>query len=226
MVARILGECGLYLGEPDELVPATPTNPEGHFEHIDFLRVNKAVLRKLFASWKIPPRRAAWLVLGRRLAGLRAEASELVRRMEPHSPWLWKDPRTSLTLPFWLPLLPDLRVVLCVRDPLAVARSLDARDGLSTRAALKLWETHNREVLQRATPGRTFVTCYETYFEDPEREIHRLLAGLGLSASPQAIVSAAATVRPDLRRQRPTDLGSVPAAIARRHRELLELGRG
>lgn len=223
MVARILGECGVYLGEREELVPATPTNPEGHFEHIDFLRVNKAVLAKLLGSWKTPPRRLAWLVLGRRLAPLRDEASVLVRRMERGSPWAWKDPRTSLTLPFWLPLLPDLRVIVCVRDPLAVARSLEARDGLSTRAGLRLWEAHNREVIGAAPRGRTFVTCYEAYFDDPEREIRRLAERLALPTSPRAIQSAAATVRPDLWRQRPTDHESLPPAIARRHCELLEL---
>ena len=223
MVARILSECGVYIGEREHLVPATSANPEGHFEHVDFLRVNKAVLAKLLGSWKAPPHRLAWLVLGRRLAPLRDEASVLVRRMERSSPWAWKDPRTSLTLPFWLPLLPDLRVIVCVRNPLAVARSLEARDGLSTRAALKLWEAHNREVFRAAPPGRILVTHYEAYFEDPEREIRRLANRLKLRASPRAIESAAATVRPDLWRQRPTDDESLPPAIARRHSELLEL---
>src|SRR5438034_178187 len=197
MVARILGECGVYLGEPEELVPATPTNPEGHFEHVDFLRVNKAVLAKLLGSWKRPPRRLAWLVLAPRLASLREEASGLVSGMDGRSPWAWKDPRTSLTLPFWLPLVPDLRLVVCVRDPLAVARSLEARDGLSLRAGLGLWEAYNRAVMRAAPPGRTTVTRYEAYFDDPGREIRRLVERLALPASAREVDAAAATVRAD-----------------------------
>ena len=223
MVARILGECGVYLGAPEELVPATPTNPEGHFEHVDFLRVNKAVLAKLLGSWKRPPRRLAWVVLAPRLASLREESARLVRGMEGRSPWSWKDPRTSLTLPFWLPLVPDLRVIVCVRDPLAVARSLEARDGLSLRAGLKLWEAYNREVMRAATPGRTIVTRYEAYFDDPEREIRRLVERLALPASARGIESAATTVRADLWRQRPTGQESLAPELTGRLRELVEL---
>jgi hypothetical protein len=223
MVARILGECGVYLGEREQLVPATPTNPEGHFEHVDFLRVNKAVLAKLLGSWKRPPRRLAWLVLAARLGSLREEAARLVRDMDGRDPWAWKDPRTSLTLPFWLPLVPDLHVVVCVREPLAVARSLEARDGLSLRAGLRLWEAYNRAVMRAAPPGRTIVTRYEAYFDDPVREIRRLVERLAVSASPGSIDSAAATVRADLRRQRPTGRETLAPVLADRHRELVEL---
>lgn len=223
MVARILGECGLYIGEPEQLVPATATNPEGHFEHVEFLNLNKAVLVALLGSWKRPPRRFAWRALGRRLAPLRDDAAALIRRMDRGSPWAWKDPRTSLTLPFWLPLLPDLRVIVCVRDPLSVARSLEARDGLSTRAGLKLWEAYNREVFRAAPPGRAFVTRYEAYFEDPEREIRALAKLLELPISDDAVERAAATVRADLWTQRPTSQGVLPQAIAARHRDLMRL---
>jgi hypothetical protein len=222
MVARILAVCGLYLGEPDQLVPATATNPEGHFEHIDFLRVNKAVLAKLLGSWKTPPRRWAWRVLGWRLAGLRDEASLLVRSMEPHAPWGWKDPRTSLTLPFWLPLIPNLRLLACVRDPLAVAGSLEARDGLATSFSLRLWHAHYRELF-RTAQGRIVVTRYEAYFEEPQREILRVVERLKLPALSQSVEAAAATVRPDLRQHGPTDQTPLPPAISRSHSELLEL---
>jgi hypothetical protein len=223
MVARILGKCGLYIGEPEQLVPATATNPEGHFEHIEFLNLNKAVLVALLGSWKRPPRRLAWRALDRRLAPLRDDAAALIRRMDRGWPWAWKDPRTSLTLPFWLPLLPDLRVVVCVRDPLSVARSLEARDGLSTRAGLKLWEAYNREVFRAAPPGRTVVTSYEAYFADPEREIRRVAKQLVLQVPADAVESAAATVRADLWTQRPTSQETLPQAIAARHRDLIRL---
>ena len=223
MVARILRECGVYIGEPEELVPATRWNPEGHFEHIEFLHLNKAVLRVLLASWKRPPRRLAWRLLGRRLAPLRDEAVALLRRLDRDSPWAWKDPRTSLTLPFWLPLVPDLHVVVCVRDPLSVAHSLTARDGLSTRAGLKLWDAYNCELFRAAPRDRTIVTRYEAYFADPEREVRALANRLGLPVSAAAVASAAATVRADLRGQRPISHDGLPAASAARYRELLRL---
>jgi hypothetical protein len=221
MVARILAECGVYLGEPDRLFPATPANPEGHFEHLDFLYVNKTVLRKLLASWRTPPRAPAWRALGWRLRAPRELARGLIEEMGLRPPWAWKDPRTSLTLPFWVPLLPDVRIVACVRDPLAVAQSLGARDGLPTQSGLKLWHAYYRALLRSAPPGRLVVTTYESYFDDPSHEIRRLLGRLGIAYSGPEVEAAAATVSDDLRRQRPTERTSLPPALARCHAELL-----
>jgi hypothetical protein len=226
MVARILAECGLYIGESEELVPANRWNPEGHFEHIYFLNLNKRVLRALLGSWNRPPRPFAWRLLRRRLVPLQQEAVELVRRLDRDSPWGWKDPRTSLTLPFWLPLVPGLRVVVCLRNPFAVAGSLTARDGLSMRAGLRLWVAYNRELFRAAPRDRTIVTRYEAYFEDPEREIRALANRLGLSASSASVASAASTVRDDLRSQRPGGHEPLPASVAARYRELLRLAEG
>jgi hypothetical protein len=221
MVARILGECGVYLGEPDQLVPATPTNPEGHFEHVDFLYVNKTVLRRLLGSWDRPPHPLAWRALGWRLRSLRERARELIDEMAPRSPWAWKDPRTSLTLPFWLPLLPNVRIVLCVREPFAVAASLAARDDLETRKALELWHAYNSSLLRAVPRSSVLVTAYERYFEDSEHEIRRLVTRLRLGTSSREIAAAAATVQADLRRQRPRELDALPTRIARLRMELL-----
>ena len=101
MVARILSECGVYLGESDELLPPAKDNVAGHFEHQEFVQLNDDVLATLGGAWDVvPPRYAIWR--RRRLEPLRARAASLVERMRPHAPWRWKDPRTSLTLPFWL----------------------------------------------------------------------------------------------------------------------------
>jgi hypothetical protein len=225
MVARVLQECGVYLGEPDQLVPATPTNPEGHFEHVDFLYVNKTVLRRLLGSWKAPPRRLAWHVLGWRLRPLRDQAIRLIEDMELRRPWAWKDPRTSLTLPFWLPLLPDLRIVVCVREPLAVAHSLEARDGLPTTNGLELWHAYYRALFRAVEADRVAVTTYESYFDDAEREIRRLVAQLGLTSSPRQIETAVATVRAGLRRHRALAGEALPDSIARCHAELVKQAR-
>jgi hypothetical protein len=64
------------------------------------------------------------------------------------------------------------------------------------------------------------VTAYERYFVDPEVEIARLVTYLGLPASRAQIAAAAATVRPELRRERPEEIGPLPQSIARWRGEL------
>jgi hypothetical protein len=39
--------------------------------------------------------------------------------------WGWKDPATCLTLAFWQTLLPHMRYVICIRNPLDVAISME-----------------------------------------------------------------------------------------------------
>ncbi len=45
----------------------------------------------------------------------------------PGAPWGWKDPRTSLTLPLWLQVAPNARIIHVVRNPDSVSRSLLVR---------------------------------------------------------------------------------------------------
>ena len=47
-----------------------------------------------------------------------------IKLVKGYDHWGWKDPRNSLTLPFWKELLPNLKVVVCVRNPIEVIASL------------------------------------------------------------------------------------------------------
>ncbi len=58
--------------------------------------------------------------LGRRVLGARDP-----RRLS--EPWGWKDPRNTATLPFWLRLFPDARVLVVDRHGVDVAASLHTR---------------------------------------------------------------------------------------------------
>ena len=221
MVARILSECGVYLGESDELLPPAKDNVAGHFEHQEFVQLNDDVLATLGGAWDVvPPRYAIWR--RRRLEPLRARAASLVERMRPHAPWGWKDPRTSLTLPFWLDVVPDLRLVVCVRDVVAVAHSLLVRDHSSELFGMRLWAAYNRRVLAASPRGRTLVTRYESYFDDVRAEIVRLVAFLGLEADRDTIARAAETVERSLRHHRVDyDPAGLPRGVARCRREVL-----
>ena len=62
------------------------------------------------------------------LAALRRQARELIEAdFSGSGLWGFKDPRNSLTLPFWQRILPPMRYVICLRNPVDVAASLKAR---------------------------------------------------------------------------------------------------
>jgi hypothetical protein len=123
MVANLLRRCGLHLGREDEMLPPAADNPEGFWENVNFRNLNDEILAALGGTFDAPPRLPrGWHEL-ETLDPLREKARAVLRRLDAAEPWGWKDPRNSLTLPFWSSLLPRMKVLVCVRHPLDVALS-------------------------------------------------------------------------------------------------------
>lgn len=202
LVSHALAIAGLRLGAESDLIPANADNLDGYWEHRGFVEINDQILARLGGSWEAPPaRRVGWLD-HERLDDLRDAASALVAELQQDAgEWGWKDPRNSLTLPFWLDLIPDLRVVICVRNPLEVARSLDRRGSFSLKFSFRLWEVYTERLLDAAPRRRTLVTSYESWFADPLREVERLADFTGLDLDRASVERAAAVVSPELRHQ-------------------------
>ena len=103
--------------------------------------------------------------------------------------WGWKDPRNSLTLPFWEDLLPGLKTLIIVRNPLEVAYSMRKRNGTSYAFGLRLWEIYNRRLIEAAGKHDRLVTHYDLFFENAEKELQRIANFVGL---PDAKIHSAA----------------------------------
>ena len=93
--------------------------------------------------------------------------------------WGWKDPRSCLTLPFWQQLLPDMRYIVCLRNPVDVARSLEQRDSLSAEKSSHLWLTYVNSALEHSDGRPRLVIFYEDLMDDCLRELQRLAEFLG-----------------------------------------------
>jgi hypothetical protein len=202
MVARLLHEAGLHLGSGDDLMPAADENPEGFYEHLGFVRLNDEVLNAAGAGWDCPPVDGFdWLAP--ELEPFRERARNLAKPLQRAGAWGWKDPRTSLTIPFWRAALGPLRAVFVVRNPLEVVTSLHRRNGFSTALALTLWRIYAERFLAATTPEDRLVTHFDTYFMAPEPEIERLLAFAGLTPAQETSALREAAV-PALRHHRKT----------------------
>jgi hypothetical protein len=116
----------------------------------------------------------------------------------------WKDPRTSLTLPFWQRALRPKRALAIVvhRSPLSVAESLQERDGMAKREALALWEAYNHASLRYASDLPTTYVAYERLLGDPvgtAHQIARFLARNGISVQEPPVREIEEFVDPSLR---------------------------
>ena len=126
MVANMLRLCGLHLGAETDMLPPGLDNPEGFWESVKFRNLNDEILAALGGKYDAPPQLPKGWEEREELGPLREKAEAILRELavdglDGH--WGWKDPRNSLTLPFWLSLLPQLKVIICVRPPLEVALS-------------------------------------------------------------------------------------------------------
>lgn len=179
MVAKLLSEAGLYLGPEESLMPPASENPEGFFEHLDFVSLNDEVLNEAGAGWDCPPPADTdWS--DARFDRHRERARELASPLAEHGAWGWKDPRTSIDLPFWESALGPLRVVLVVRNPLEVVTSLHRRNGFSIALSLTLWQVYAERMLAATSPSTRIVTHFDAWFVDPMAEARRLVDALGL----------------------------------------------
>jgi hypothetical protein len=182
MVAQLLNLCGLNLGPEDKLLGPSPNNAMGHFEHTGFLEIDDGLLKHFGGSWDNPPILNSGWEKDPSLRYLVEKAETLVETFADKAPWGWKEPRTTFLLPFWQKLLPDLRYIICIRNPLEVARSLEKRDGMSMPAAAQLWSQYTREAIQNTEGRPRIITFYEDYFGNPAGEVTRVAKFCGLEA--------------------------------------------
>jgi hypothetical protein len=103
---------------------------------------------------------------------------------------------------FWKRLIPDLKVVICLRNLEEVHLSLKRRQGFSFPLAQSLWLNYYRSLLEAVPEERRIVTHYDTYFADSPGELRRLLSFLGMEAKSERIDEACATRSFGLRHHR------------------------
>ncbi|QIN83758.1 hypothetical protein GBA63_14790 [Rubrobacter tropicus] len=183
MVAQLLYRLGLDLG--DAPLVAGPADPETPWSSEAFVRVNEGILRARGGDWDVPPAPGRGQEEG--IGALRREAESLIGGFWGREPWGWEDPRSSLTLPFWLDLVPEMKVVVCVRNPLEAADALREQGVTSLAFGLNLWKAYNERLLEALPEGRYVVTHHDAYLYRPQAEIRRVLDSLGMTASDQLI---------------------------------------
>src|SRR5215216_3636686 len=202
MVAKLLQRAGLNLGAEVDLMPPAAENPEGFYEHLEFVRLNDEVLNVAGAGWDCPPA-AGFDWDDEALDPFRTRARRLAAPLRERLPWGWKDPRTSLTLPFWRSAIGPLRTVAVIRNPLEVVTSLHRRNAFSTALGLTLWQIYAERILDHTSPDERLVTHYDSYFLEPEREIARVLDYFDLNGG-QDLQGLKTGAIPELRHHRKT----------------------
>ncbi len=206
-------------------MPPHPDNPAGYWENLDVMEINDLILERLGGGWDfLPPEIEPGWEQRPELDHLRDRALKLIEGFGVQEIWGWKDPRFCFTLPFWLALLPDVKVVVCLRHPLDVAASLKRRNGFSPAFGAHLWMEHYRQLLEPTGSRQRLITHYDAYFTHPQGELRRLVDWLGWSVSEERLQAACETVSSDLRHYHasvsPVPSAEISPAVRRLYGEL------
>jgi hypothetical protein len=140
-LAGSLEELGLPMGE---VSTSDPHNRKGNRENPVLMSLHDAVLAESGGSWKRVPERITWSEERRR--ELEAHIASMNARF-PEA-WGFKDPRALLLLDEWKRQVGELVRVGIFRHPLAVHRSLAARNPrFEERRSLSLWNDYNERLI-------------------------------------------------------------------------------
>ena len=181
MVANILRHSGLDLGPDEQFISALAENPQGFFEHQPIVDLNDELLAHFGGRWYAPPDFPESWENAASLQPFKEKALQLIEPFQKTPVWGWKDPRTTLLLPFWRSILPNLTVIICLRNPLDVAQSLKKRNSMDITAAGYIWEKYTLAAIKNSTGLLRMVTFYEDYFSNTaQSEIERLQTFCGL----------------------------------------------
>jgi len=182
-VAGCLAQLGLAM--PINLLGADVNNPMGHFEPIRIVDLNDRLLFDASTRWDDWRQVDLSRLEPERLASYKDELRALILEEYREAPiFVLKDPRLCRLAGLYLDVLQSLgvaaKVVLPVRDPAAVAGSLERRDGMARGFAELLWLRHvlDAERLSRGLPRAIFT--YEDLLGDPARVLSRAGEALNL----------------------------------------------
>jgi hypothetical protein len=187
-VARLIQKFGVNVGT--DLLPATEGNVYGHFEEINFVRFHDALITRHF------PDRAPfceWLPLADSDVDYsdseRAQGSLLWQVHHAVGGGGWKDPRTSLFLDLWNNIIPDAKVIVCLRHPYRVHRSLLRRGEpflhVDYSAAIAGWTVYNQRILAALSElpkDRYLILDVDCAFKEPDRLIEIMAEFIGVAA--------------------------------------------
>ena len=187
LVTRLVSLLGLGVCRDSDLLVGYKGNPRGHWESRSLIDFDDRLLEELGGTWFCPP------LLGERetsrmLDRHGAAALKELEQAHPRHPWVWKDPRACVLMPFWSAVLGGRAAyVLVARHPFEVSDSLARRNGCTAAFSLALWERYTREALLGAAARPMIVSTYDGVLEDPVGWCERLIAfleELGLTLPP------------------------------------------
>ena len=171
LCAHILSAMGIDMADE---IRELDSNARGHWERWEIVELHDRILGLFnrdyygpFHDFSLP---VAWWA-DPRVSVIKREIVGFLERRMGDGYFGFKDPRAVRLMPVWHQIFNDLKlapkIVLCLRNPAQVARSLHARDGLDLETGEYRWLTHMVDFFRYSGDFDICTVEYERWFTDP-----------------------------------------------------------
>ncbi len=157
---------------PENLASALPDNNEtGFWESVDLMILHDKLLASAGSSWKDwTPFNTTWYKSAVADKFMNKILSVVQNDFADSSLFVVKDPRICRFLPFWLDVLKRSStkpyIVIPIRNPLEVAQSLKARDGLPLATGGLVWLRHVLDAMYFSESYPRALVSYRDLIQD------------------------------------------------------------
>lgn len=178
----------LGVQQGDDLLPPGVDNPKGFFEDRDLNLLNIEMLEFIGKQWfslsLIEDADVDVLIAN----GYFDKATKLISdKTRTAAIFGFKDPRVSKLLKFWKLVFAqldyDINYIFCIRNPLSVAQSLQARNKIPLKKGCWLWLSYNLAIAAESQ-SPLIPLDYDQLMESPAEQIDYLAKALGLGVDP------------------------------------------
>lgn len=182
-LAGVLSRLGCDL--PATPMPEHASNPKGFYESLEIMRLNDAILASAGSEWNDWQRfNPGWLESPRATEFLPRASEVLANEFGASAMFVLKDPRMCRLLPFWKRALNDAGIrpmaVLIHRNPLDVAASLQARDGIDPQLGQLLWLQHALSAERDSRDLKRVFLSFDGLLDSWASELERVRQALDL----------------------------------------------
>ncbi|MEM5518900.1 tetratricopeptide repeat protein [Henriciella sp. AS95] len=182
-LTRVLNLLGYSL--PENLLPANDANRKGFWEPLDMMRLNQRILDAADRLWYDPKPVDLKGLMSSQSDEFIQQAAEFLDAETSHAvPSVLKDPRLSRTLPIWLRGAEQVGItpmaLMARRNPVEVAASLQARDGMDLQHGMHLWLSYMLESEINCRDVSRYLIEFDDLIEDWRGTLDEAAAALKL----------------------------------------------
>lgn len=186
LLTRGINVLGVELGE--NLIQSTKANPKGHWENNDIFGINEQLLELIGSSWHNVALTCEIDFFSHCFDSVRGVARAVINKLISQCPICgFKDPRICRLLPFWQDLLNECDVevyyIVCLRNPVDVALSLERRNNFGMRKSLLLWLAHMYCIAKFINNDQSIIIRYEELLKGPHDQLNRIVDFLDIDIS-------------------------------------------